>query len=132
MQLSRQLANQLIQLAIQSPTEEVCGLIGGIKGEAHSFYPITNIAPHRATQYQFDQTQQIEVMKVLRENNQTLFAIFHSHPTTEAIPSKADIEQANYPEAIQLILSLNTKGVVEIRGFKIIDQEVEELVLVLS
>jgi len=60
------------------------------------------------------------------------FAIYHSHPHAPATPSTTDIELANYPDALHLIISLNTKGVLEIRGFTIIDQSVEEVLLSMS
>ena len=68
-------------------------------------------------------------MASIRDNNESLFAIFHSHPTAPATPSATDISLASYPEAIQLIISLNTKGILEIRGFKIINKAVEEVTL---
>jgi len=39
---------------------------------------------------------------------------------------------ANYPDVLHLIIPLNTKGVLEIRGFTIIEQEVEEIALSMS
>ena len=60
---------------------------------------------------------QIEAMRQMREQGETLFAIYHSHPHAPAEPSHLDIEQANYPEALYLIISLNTKGVLELRAF---------------
>ncbi len=128
-QLPRSITNQLLHLALQSPEQEVCGLIGSKEGIASSFHPITNIAEQPATRFQLDQKQQINAMACIRDNNESLFAIFHSHPTAPAIPSTTDIALASYPEAIQLIISLNTKGILEIRGFKIINKAVEEVTL---
>jgi proteasome lid subunit RPN8/RPN11 len=66
-------------------------------------------------------------MKQIRDKQQNLFAIYHSHPTAPAIPSATDIEQASYPDAVHLIISLNTKGVLELRAFRINEQQVTEL-----
>ena len=71
----------------------------------------------------------------MRDKNEELFAIYHSHPTAPAIPSATDIKLATYPDAVFLIISLNTKGVLELRGFKINNKSakpVEELILSLS
>ncbi len=128
-QLSRKITNQLYHSAQLSPDEEVCGLIGSINGLAHTCYPIKNTADQPKTRFQLDAQQQISAMASMRDNNEDFFAIYHSHPTSPALPSATDIELAAYPEAINLIISLNTKGVLEMRGFKIFDNTVEEITL---
>jgi proteasome lid subunit RPN8/RPN11 len=47
-----------------------------------------------------------------------LFAIYHSHPDTPPLPSAEDLAQAAYPEAFYLIVSLATKGTLQLRGFE--------------
>lgn len=131
-QLSRKITNQLLHSAQISPDQEVCGLIGSKEGIAVSCYPITNNAEHPEIRFQLDEKQQISAMATMREKNESLFAIYHSHPTSPAEPSVTDIKMATYPEAIHLIISLNTKGVLEIRGFSIIEQEVKEIPLSMS
>ena len=131
-QLSRKITTQLLHNAIISPEQEVCGLIAATEGKAHRCYPIKNIAEHPATQFQLDEKQQISAMASMRDNNETLFAIYHSHPTAPAVPSATDIKMANYPDVIHLIISLNTKGILEIRGYTIIKHDVEEIPLSMS
>ncbi len=130
--LNRKLTNQLLHAAQCSPEQEICGLIGALDGMAQSCYAINNIADTPASRYQMDEKQQIQAMSAMRENNESLFAIYHSHPSASAEPSKTDIELASYPEAVQLIISLNTKGVLEIRSYRIIDQSSKELPLCLT
>jgi proteasome lid subunit RPN8/RPN11 len=71
-------------------------------------------------------------MAKMRDNNEQLFAIYHSHPTAPAIPSNTDLAQANYPEAVYLIISLNTKGILEIRGYLIDSAKFVEVSLSLT
>ena len=74
--------------------------------------------------------QQVAAMKTMRESGEELFAIYHSHPNAPAIPSARDIEQAAYPDAYYLIISLNTKGVLEMRCFKLLhDENIVEIIL---
>jgi proteasome lid subunit RPN8/RPN11 len=69
----------------------------------------------------------------MRERGEELFAIFHSHPQAPAEPSATDLELAAYPDALYLIVSLNTKGVLELRGFRIdASRAVEEVELLLG
>ena len=126
-QLPRKITNQLLHLAQLSPEQEVCGLIGSKNNIAHTCYPIENTAIQPETRFQLNAKQPISAMSTMREKNEALFAIYHSHPTSPAIPSTTDIKLATYPDAIYLIISLNTKGVLEIRGFTIIDESVEEI-----
>ncbi len=128
--LPRKLTNQLLHLAQLSPDAEVCGLIGAdSSGLPISCYAIDNSATTPAMRFLLEPSQQIAAMQRMRDKGESLFAIYHSHPTTPAQPSATDIEQASYPDALHLIISLNTKGVLELRGFRIADQYVEELVL---
>ncbi len=128
--LPRKLTNRLLHLAQISPDAEVCGLVGaGSNGIPVSCYPIGNNAENPKARFLLEPSQQIAAMKAMREKGESLFAIYHSHPEAPATPSAVDIEQASYPEAIHLIVSLNTKGVLEMRAFKISGRSVEELAL---
>lgn len=131
-QLSRRITTELLHIAQLSPSHEVCGLIGANNGIATTCYPINNTADQPTIRFQLDEKQQINAMSTMRDQNEALFAIYHSHPTAPATPSATDIQQASYPDAIHLIISLNTKGVLEIRAFTIIKQSVEELSLSMS
>lgn len=127
--LSRKITNQLLHSAQISPDQEVCGLIGAINNVATSCYPIKNIAEQPATRFQLDDKQHISTISTMRDKGENLFAIYHSHPTAPAKPSTTDINLASYPDTPYLIISLNTKGVLEIRGFRIVEQTVEEIAL---
>ena len=68
-------------------------------------------------------------MTEMRTLGEDFFAIYHSHPTAPALPSDTDLELDTYPEVIHLIISLNTKGILEMRGFKISKKSAVELLL---
>jgi proteasome lid subunit RPN8/RPN11 len=73
--------------------------------------------------------QLIDAMREMRQTGTPLKAIYHSHPSSEAIPSQRDLLDANYPEALYLILSLNTEGVLELRGFRLQDDQFNAVTL---
>jgi [CysO sulfur-carrier protein]-S-L-cysteine hydrolase len=130
LELPRWLTLQLMHLAQQSPQTEVCGLIAAdADGLPCRVYPIANCAEQPHCRYTLDAAQQIAAMQEMREQNLSLFAIYHSHPNSAAEPSPTDIEQAAYPEAIQLIISLSTQGVLELRAFLIQNRQSQELTL---
>lgn len=130
--LQRKLTLQLLKLAIENPDHEICGLIGAKQGLAATCYPISNIAKQPEYQFEMDPQQQIEAMKKIREKGESLFATYHSHPTAPATPSAEDLARIEGLNIISLIISLNTKGVLEIRGFSNENQTVEEINLFLS
>lgn len=130
--IPRKLAQQLLHLAQISPDAEICGLVGGKNGVPQTCYPVVNIAESPEQRFLLDPKQQIAAMAAMRDQGEQLFAIYHSHPTAPAFPSWLDLEQAAYPEAMYLIISLNTKGILEMRGFKIAAQNATEVALVLS
>lgn len=131
-QIPRKIINQLLHLAQISPDLEVCGLIGAKNGLPCSCYPVKNIAEHPQLSFQLDAAQQISAMAKMREQDEQLFAIYHSHPTAPATPSITDIALSSYPNAFYLIISLNTKGILEMRCFKIDHQSAQEIALSLS
>lgn len=131
-QIPRKITNQLLHLAQISPDFEVCGLIGGKNGQPVSCYPVKNTAEHPQQRFQLDASQQITAMAKMRDQGEELFAIYHSHPSAPATPSVTDLELASYPEALYLIISLNTKGILEMRGFKIDHKSAQEIALSLS
>ncbi len=131
-QIPRKITNQLLHLAQISPNLEVCGLISSKNDLPISCYPVKNIAEHPQQHFQFDAGQQISAMAKMRDQGEELFAIYHSHPSAPATPSATDLELVSYPEALYLIISLNTKGILEMRGFKIDHKSTQEIALSLS
>jgi proteasome lid subunit RPN8/RPN11 len=131
-QIPRKMTQQLLHLAQNSPEQEICGLIAAKNNQACRCYPINNVASQPETKFLLDAKQQIAAQVAMRENGEELFAVYHSHPTAPAQPSQTDIAFADELNALHLIISLNTKGVLEMRGFRLIHQQVQEVILVLT
>ncbi len=127
--LPRSLVNQLLTQAQQSPDEEICGLVSSRNGQPAKAYPITNVATAADRLFQMDPKGLIDAMRNMRERDEQLIAIYHSHPHSPARPSSTDIQQANYPGVYYLIISLDTKGVLEIRAYRQDDNELKEVTL---
>jgi len=115
--IPRTLANRLLTLAQLSPDKEICGLISGDSNNKYQVYPIDNIADKPNCIFEMNPQQQIEAFKNMRQSQQTLFAIYHSHPASDALPSARDLHDSAYAEALNIIISLNTKGVLDMRGY---------------
>lgn len=130
--LPRPLVNELLHQAQLGADCEVCGLIGAHHGVPLRCYPVPNIAAEPQQRFMMDPKTQIDALRQMRERDESLFAIYHSHPTAPAAPSMMDRDEAGYPEALHLIISLNTKGVLEMRGFYIRDHAAQEVTLELA
>lgn len=129
-QIPRTLANQLLHQAQLSPGREVCGLVGRKQEQCHC-YPIDNVATDSSVLFALNASEQIEAFKHMQSRGEQLFAIYHSHPDSPALPSKIDVAEAEYPDALYLIISLNTRGVLEMRGFYLRDATPQEVELIL-
>lgn len=116
--ITRPLATLLLGLAQKSPQQEICGLIGGVDGKPQTVYPVANAAADAAGGFEMDSREQIAAFKAMRGKGESLFAVYHSHPQSPPVPSTRDLEDLGYPEALQLIISLNTKGVLEMRAYR--------------
>ena len=125
--LPRHIVNQLLHLAQKSPEEEICGLISRDGAGFRKCYPVANAAGDRKHLFAIDPRGQIAAMRTMRERGEELAAIYHSHPDAPPLPSIADVEQHEYPDVLYLIVSLGTKGVLEMRGFCIRHHVIEEV-----
>ncbi len=124
--LPRSIVNRILERAQASPDEEVCGLLGTRGGRITTDYPVDNVAGDPSHRYVMDPAGQIAAMRTMRERGETLFAIYHSHPSGPASPSATDVAEANYPDAVYLIVSLDTRGVLELRAYRLDRDGAEE------
>jgi proteasome lid subunit RPN8/RPN11 len=129
-QIPRTLVNQLLHQAQLSPAQEVCGLVGQLDEQCEC-YPIENVATDASVLFALNASEQLAAFKSMKSKGQSLFAIYHSHPSSPPLPSMLDVEEANYRDALYLIISLNTKGVLEMRGFYLLADQTEEVDLIL-
>ena len=130
--IPRAIVNRLLAHAQQGGEAEICGMIGARKGEPESVYPVPNVSPDPGRRFAMEPLTQSEAMRQMREAGETLFAIYHSPPHAPAAPSATDLAEVAYPEALYLIISLNTQGVLEMQGFRISAEQVSPVPLALG
>lgn len=129
-QLPGSVVKELFAQAQAVPDQEICGLIAR-DGECYECYPIENVAIDASVLFALNASEQLAAFKQMQQNGQSLFAIYHSHPRSAAVPSTTDIAEANYPEALYLIISLQDQNKPEMRGFYVNDHKIEEVELIL-
>lgn len=100
-------AQQLVMVAQAAHPQEACGLLAAdAQGRIVEISPIDNIAAQPNTTYHMEPQQQARTMLRYHQEGWQLAGIYHSHPTSAPIPSPTDIQQAAYPHAAYLIISL--------------------------
>ena len=125
--LPRPIVNQILHQAQQALDKEICGLIAGNAKSFTRCYPVANVAGDKQRLFEMDPKGLIDALRAMRDNGEELKAIYHSHPEASAQPSLADIQQHEYPDVLYLIVSLATKGVLDLRGFRIHDGRIENV-----
>lgn len=125
--IPRTIVNQILHQAQHDPETEVCGLISGDTRGLKHCYPVANIAGDTHRLFEMDPKGLIDAVRAMRDNGEELKAIYHSHPEAPAQPSIEDVRQSEYPEVLYLIVSLGTKGVLDLRGFRIRDHRIEDV-----
>ena len=83
-------------------------------------------ADQSRTTYRLDPKDQFQVFSEIEDKGWELAGIFHSHTHTEAYPSETDRQQAFYPDAHYVLLSLADRSIPSLRAYAIVEGVVEE------
>lgn len=110
---------------------EACGIVAGDGpafegGRPLRFHGLVNAAasPYR---YLIEPGEQLRTMLAIDDAGEEVWAIFHSHVGSPAVPSATDIELAFYPEALYLICSLADPAAPVLRAWRIVGGAVTEV-----
>ena len=107
---------------------EACGILAGLDGRVERFFPAEADEPS-PYYYRIESRDQIRIMNEIDEAGLDLVGIYHSHTSSPAFPSRTDAEQAFWPDAVYVIVSLASPD-ADVRGYRIRDMEVTEEELV--
>jgi [CysO sulfur-carrier protein]-S-L-cysteine hydrolase len=117
---------KMLEHARREPRIECCGLLAGREGAITHIFPAANVLAS-ATAYEIAPLELFHLFKILRAEGLTHLGHYHSHLSTENVPSPTDIEQAGYPEHAYFIVSLLADAPNPVRAFSIRDGVVREL-----
>jgi proteasome lid subunit RPN8/RPN11 len=104
---------------------ECCGMIAAADGEAVRVYRAANAAAS-PLRYEIDGLEQFRIQTEIEDAGWELGAIYHSHTRSPPVPSQTDINLAFYPETLYVIVGV-AGNAPEVRAFRIVDAEVEEV-----
>jgi proteasome lid subunit RPN8/RPN11 len=125
MQIERKHLSDIISYARDEAPREACGILAGRNGRVLRIYRTRN-ADRSPTSYRLDPDQQFRVFKDIEDRGLELLGIYHSHPSSPAVPSDRDVEQAYYPEVSYVLISLADPAEAQIRAFRITAEGVTE------
>jgi len=118
------LYRRMINQCLEERPLEACGLFGGASGHV-TMALATDNAERSPILYRVDERQLISAHREIQAAKQEIIGIYHSHVKTDPVPSLTDIEQATFPEAFYVIVSLAHRRPV-VRAWQIVDRRVTE------
>ena len=121
MRITRGQWDELLAHAREDAPDECCGLVRLRDGVVEDVIRARN---ERASPYGYtlDSASLLAAFKATEEGYEV--GIYHSHPRSPAEPSQTDINLADYPEYLYLIVSLAAEP--DLRAWRIVDNRVSE------
>jgi proteasome lid subunit RPN8/RPN11 len=124
------MAREVVEHALAEYPKEACGMIAGLPGQPLRLYRLTNVDPDPVMRYNADPRELKKITDDIYDNDWDVVSIYHSHTHSPAFPSPTDVERAFYPEAVYALVSLADRANPDLRAFRIVDGNIEELEVV--
>ena len=112
LQVPRSLYGEMVQHALDELPNECVGLLagvfpsgGGSAARVLKCYRLVNAAAS-PTEYLSDPRSMFDAVRDMRACGIEILAIYHSHPTSEPVPSRKDRERNYSPQVMNVIISL--------------------------
>jgi len=112
--LSYQQRQALKAIAKASHPDEGCGLLLGTETDVSKIIQVTNVSKQPHYHYEMHAQQLFDALSVAESQNLSVVGFFHTHPTSNAIPSPEDVKHArtNNPNTIHIIISLANEQIM--------------------
>lgn len=129
--LPRDIHDAIVAHARRDHPDEACGVVAG---PIDSDRPVRHIpmlnAAMSPTFYEFDSGDLLRLYREMDDNDEDPVIIYHSHTSTEAFPSRTDVNLASEPGAHYVLVSTrdgaHEGGPIDFRSFRIVDGEITE------
>jgi [CysO sulfur-carrier protein]-S-L-cysteine hydrolase len=107
LRLTREQTRRMIEYVQAVFPQEACGLLVGENNTVLSVLPVPNKSDNPGRHFVMDEQALFKALRLIDSRKQSLLAIYHSHPVSDPIPSREDIEAAyEYPNVLHVIVSL--------------------------
>ena len=104
--------------------KEACGILAGrrdpseVRRVVAAVYPMRNVE-NSPIGYSMDPAEQLQVEKRMRQQQQVMLGIYHSHTASAAYPSSVDVRLALSPTISYVLISLKDRSRPEIKTYRI-------------
>jgi proteasome lid subunit RPN8/RPN11 len=109
LRLPRPIHAALVAQALAERPNECCGLLAGRVtgdvGEVVRHYPLVN-ALASPTEFESEPRSMFAAVRDLHQRGLEVLAVYHSHPTSEPVPSRTDLARNYSTEVMNLIIGL--------------------------
>jgi proteasome lid subunit RPN8/RPN11 len=99
----------MLQQARTELPNECCGLLAGVReGEVLrvlAIHPLINEAAS-PVEYRSEPRSMFEAVREMRKFDHEILAVYHSHPTSEPIPSQTDLDRHYSSGVVHFIIGL--------------------------
>ena len=138
LRVRREQLDQIIAQARAEAPNECCGMLAGRGEIVEEVFPGRNKDQSPKT-YLMEPEDQLRAYRAMDERGWDLVGIYHSHPQTEAYPSRTDRDRALdrdgdplFPDTRYMIVSLRDATQPQVRVFRITGGDVTEEEVVIS
>ena len=115
--MSESVGRGLLTHARNEAPLECCGLLIGTKEQVVRSTRTHNLC-QSPTRYRVDPVEHFEAIRQARNEGLEVVGTYHSHPASLPQPSETDLNQANYPQFVYVIVSLVSKETEAIKGYR--------------
>ena len=108
---------------------ECCGLLLGTRGLVEDAHRAANVRQSPTT-YRVDPADHFAAIRRARATRREVVGAYHSHPRSPAVPSATDLREAHDRDFVYLIVSLADPRTPELRGYRLLAEDLVEVTLV--
>ena len=124
-QIPADIFDAMVAHARSEAPAECCGLIAGRVGVDCTRFALRNELASPVA-YQADPRDLFDAFRAMRDRQLDLVAIYHSHPTSPAVPSRVDLAENYYGLTPRIVISL-IETPPAVKAFRLFDDRYEEV-----
>lgn len=118
LEISERLFTRMVNHLADVVPHEGCGLVAFDDGRPVEIYPGTNVL-HSSSRFRMADVEVLQAVEEMDRRGWWLGAIYHSHPNSPPEPSTTDLREANWPDALMLIVSFMS-GEPDLRAWRVV------------
>lgn len=127
--LPRRVAIRILGEAQTAQPRRIAGVVGADLDGPLSFFTMRNAANQPEASIVLSGDEIANARAAVQGRGQQVWAYVTSHPLAAAVPVTQDFRDSPYPNAVHLVVSLSTKGVLEMRAWQLRESEPRERIL---